>query len=177
MNACSCSWAYDDSFSKTVRHSDFVALVQIISFDAYLERQFDLEEKKIPSAITVEIIKKYKGEESRKTIRIYGDNGMLCRPYLSEFQLNGYYLIAPSPLDETPDTDYDFFACLTDYLPVDSNTQKAYGKYSWLRSSISLDAFERKTENGDWDWLKLVGIITLILLILIRRRMANKTST
>lgn len=177
--ACSCSRSWNDSFSKRVEESEFVALVKVISFDSYLEKEFSNDEKKIPYSMTVEIIKKYKGEENRDRITIYGDNGMLCRPYLTDFEINGYYLISPNPLDESLKTEYDFFACHTEYLEVDIESNTAYGKYSMIRYQINLDTFESKLENGDWD-LEIVGSISLLLiltLIFVRRnkkRNANK---
>ena len=36
-------------------------------------------------------------------IRIWGDNGMLCRPYIAYFEIGKYYLIAPSKINETSD--------------------------------------------------------------------------
>lgn len=177
--ACSCSRSWNDSFSKRVEESEFVALVKVISFDSYLEKEFSNDEKKIPYSMTVEIIKKYKGEENRDRITIYGDNGMLCRPYLTDFEINGYYLISLNPLDESLKTEYDFFACHTEYLEVDIESNTAYGKYSMIRYQINLDTFESKLENGDWD-LEIVGSISLLLiltLIFVRRnkkRNANK---
>ena len=162
--ACSCSRPWNDSFSTTAESSEFVALVKVISFDSYLEREFSDDEEKIPYSMTVEIIKKYKGEENRNRITIYGDNGILCRPYLTDFEINGYYLISPNPLDESLNTEYDFFACRTEYLEVDIESNKAYGKYSMIRYKISLDTFESKLENGDWD-LEIVGLLSLLLIL------------
>jgi hypothetical protein len=169
--ACSCYSSWNDSFSKTVETSEFIALVKVISFDSYLEREVSDDEEKIPYSMTVEIIKKYKGEEDRDRITIYGDNGILCRPYLTDFEIDGYYLISPNPLDESLNTEYDFFACRTEYLEVDIESNKAYGKYSMIRYQISLDTFESKLESGDWD-LKIVGSFGLLLiltLIIVRR--------
>ena len=177
--ACSCSRSWNDSFSKTAEVSEFVALVRVISFDSYLEREFSDYEKKIPYSMTVEIIKKYKGVENRDRITIYGDNGILCRPYLTDFEINGYYLISPNPLDESLNTEYDFFACRTEYLEVDIESNTANGKYSIIRYQINLDTFESKLENGDWD-LEIVGSIILLLiltLIIVRRNKKRNANT
>jgi len=177
--ACSCFSSWNDSFSKTAKTSDFVALVKVLSFDSYLESEYSDVEKKIPYSMTVEIIKKYKGEENRDRITIYGDNGMLCRPYLTDFEINGYYLISPNPLNDSLNTEYDFFACRTEYLEVDIESNKAHGKYSMIRYQINLDAFESKLENGDWDLEKvsLISVLLILTLMIVRRnkkRNANK---
>lgn len=176
LTACSCSRSWNDSFSKTVEASEFVALIKVISFDSYLEREFSDDEKKIPYSMNVEIIKKYKGEENRERIKIYGDNGMLCRPYLTDFEINGYYLIAPNPFDDSFNTEYDFFACRTEYLKVDIDLNIAYGKYSMISHQINLDSFESNLENGGWDF-EIVGSICLLLfltLIIVRRNKKRK---
>ena len=101
--------------------------------------------------MTVEVIKKYKGEESRKRIKIWGDNGALCRPYISNFEVGKYYLIAPSIIKIDSETgnsnDYDFFSCWTDYLEVDYKKQIASGEYSQWQKEISLQEMERKLEK------------------------------
>ena len=120
--------------------------------------------------MTVEIIKKYKGKEQREKIKILGDNGILCRPYLSDFKINGYYLAAPIPIENKPNTEYEFFACRTDYLKVDISKNRAYGKYSLIRRRISLSSFENKLINGDKDYIFLGIIIFLLISTFIIRR-------
>lgn len=180
MLACSCSHSWNDSFSLTAKYSEFVALVKIISFDEYLERDISGYDGKMPYSMTVEIIKKYKGKESRKKIKIWGDDGIMCRPYLDEFKINNYYLVAPIPLDKTTNTDYDFFVCRTDYLGVDISSNMAYGKYSLIRRQIDIVTFESKLKHGDWDLVVIGSLISLLILVLAivrrnKKRNANKT--
>ncbi|AXT57564.1 hypothetical protein D1815_18090 [Aquimarina sp. AD1] len=128
--------------------------------------------------MTVEIIKKYKGNEQRKKIKILGDNGMLCRPYLSNFKINSYYLVSPNALDNSANTEYDFFSCRTEYLNVDIDSNVALGNYSLIRNQINLDKFENKVKNGDWDILLLSLILSSIILLLLfmRRNIKRKTN-
>ena len=179
MFACSCSSAWNDSFKLTAQNSEFVALIKVLSFDEYLDREILGYEGKMPHSMTVEVIKKYKGEENRKRIKIWGDNGIMCRPYLSGFKINGYYLIAPHSLDNTPNTEYDFFSCVTDYLRVDISTNKAYGKYSLIRNQIDIRTFENRLKNGDWDLVKVYLLIGLLIVAAVifrrnKKRNANK---
>ncbi len=129
--------------------------------------------------MTVEIIKKYKGNEKRKKIKILGDNGMLCRPYLSYFKINSYYLVSPNALDNSVNTEYDFFSCRTEYLNVDMDSNVALGNYSLIRNQINLDKFENKVKNGDWDLLLLSLILssTILLLLFMRRNIKRKTNS
>lgn len=175
---CSCSTDWNDSFSKTVEEAGFVALIKVISFDEYLdwERYDDGSDEKIPYAMTVKIIQQYKGTETRKEVTILGDNGILCRPYLSDFELNGYYLIAPSRLDQSADTEFDFFACRTDYLKVDMETKTAHGNYSMFQDQVELETFEADL-NGRLSYWMMSGVglcILLIILIIIRLYRKNK---
>jgi hypothetical protein len=169
-SACSCFSSWNDSFSRTTKNSEFVVLIKVLSFDEYLEGEIMGHEGKMPYSMTVEIIKKYKGKEQRKKIKILGDNGILCRPYLSDFKINGYYLAAPIPLENKPNTEYEFFICRTDYLKVDISKNRAYGKYSLIRRRISLSSFENKLINGNKDYILLGIVIFLLISIFILRR-------
>lgn len=150
--ACDCACLDDCSFSVVSKKSDFVALVKIISYDDYLEREIMGHEGKMPYSMTVEIIKKYKGSETRETIKIWGDDGKECRPYIANFKIGDYYLIAPSLLRENKlanenSTDYDFFSCSTDYLKVDMDKEISYGEYSKEKDEIKLSEFEEEIKK------------------------------
>lgn len=171
LSACSCSSAWNDSFSRTAKTSEFVTLVKILSYDKYLENEIMGFDGSMPYSMTAEIIKKFRGKESRKTITILGDNGILCRPYLSDFEINGYYLVSPIPMDNSANTEYFFSSCRTDYLKVNIQTNKAHGKYSLIRNQIDIKTFESKLENGDWDLAKvgLLGILLILMFSIFRR--------
>jgi hypothetical protein len=149
--ACDCECVGDCSFKSISSGSDFVALVKVIEYSDYLDYEIDGYDKKMPFSMTVEVIEKYIGSESRKKIKIWGDNGMLCRPYIANFEIGKYYLIAPSKINETSDNgnknDYDFFSCYTDYLVVDFNKKIAFGEYTKREKEVSLQEFEREIKN------------------------------
>lgn len=157
----------------TVQKSEFVALVKIISFDEYLEGEIPGHEGKMPYAMTAEIIKNYKGDKSKRTIKIFGDNGILCRPYLNDFKIDGYYLVAPYPLNSKKD-EYEFLTCRTDYLSVDISTNKAYGKYSLFHKEIDLNKFENRLKWGVRNILLMGFLLGLIILILVSVLRYNK---
>jgi len=144
---CSCECSGNCRFNAISNTLEFVALIKVIEYTDY----YEYNEEKSPYSMTVEIIKKYKGSESRKKIKIWGDNGALCRPYIEEFEIGNYYLIAPSRIEVTSireqKGDYDFFSCWTDYLKVDFNTKIAYGEYSWWHKKITLDKFEQRLKK------------------------------
>jgi hypothetical protein len=150
--ACECECDGDCSFKSISLNSEFVALVKVISYDDFLYDKVLGHNGKMPYSMTVEIVTKYSGAETRKKIKIWGDNGALCRPYITSFKINSYYLIAPSLLQgnhlksELP-TDYDFFSCSTDYLKVDIRKKIAYGEYTKTQNYISLNDFKKQIKK------------------------------
>jgi len=177
MFACSCSTLWFDSFNLTTKYNELVALVKVISFDEYLERPIYGFEGAMPYSMTVEIIKKYKGKEQRDSIQIFGDNGMLCRPYLSDFKLNEYYLIAPIALNNDKNTGYDFFICRTDFLKVDMTKNIAYGKFSLLQNQINLTKFKRSLKYQIWYYVTLGALPIFLIIVLIIKRRNEKRNT
>jgi hypothetical protein len=157
--ACSCECTGDCSFSNISKGSELVALIKVIEYSDFIEEQIDGYDGKMPLSMTVEIIEKYIGSEKRKKIKIWGDNGALCRPYIANFEIGKYYLIAPSLLTETDENgeknDYDFFSCFTDYLSVDFDKKIAYGDYSKKENKVTLKDFEKEIKsinfkNTEW---------------------------
>lgn len=153
--ACSCECTGDCSFSNISKGSELVALIKVIEYSDFIEEQIDGYDGKMPLSMTVEIIEKYIGSEKRKKIKVWGDNGALCRPYIANFEIGKYYLMAPSLLTETDENgeknDYDFFSCFTDYLSVDFDKKIAYGDYSKKENQVTLKDFEREIKSINFD--------------------------
>jgi hypothetical protein len=150
--ACDCECDGDCSFSVISKSAEFVALIKVISYDDFLNYEITGYDDKMPSSMTVEIIEKYKGKEVRKKIKIWGDNGAECRPYISTFIIGEYYIIAPKQLGEyrlegESATDYDFFSCHSDYLKVDLTEKKAFGDYSKELKVIDLDVIKKELKK------------------------------
>ena len=150
---CDCGCEGDCSFSVVSQQTELVALVKVISYDDFLEAEIMNYDGKMPYSMTVEIIDLYKGEEKRKHIKIWGDNGVLCRPYIARFKIGEYYLIATNKLNkllmdenEKPD-DYDFFVCQTDYLRIDLTKRIAYGEYMPKQMETNLDEIIEDIKN------------------------------
>lgn len=150
--ACECECVGDCSFSTISKSSELVALVKVISYDDYLDEEIMGHNGKMPYSMTLEIVKKYRGNESRTRIKVWGDNGAECRPYIAYFKIGRHYLVAPDQLGEyglpgEGPKDYAFFSCNSDYLKVNLEENKAYGHYSETRSEINLVEFEREIEK------------------------------
>ena len=104
----------------------------------------------------VEIVEVYKGTETRKKLVVWGDNGILCRPYLSQFDTGKYYVIAFYKAsdgskghvheDERP-TDYAISICGDYWLKVDTDKQKAFGIVTKKQSEIRLSELKAKLKS------------------------------
>jgi len=82
--ACSCMWA--GPYAKVALGKELIVLGEVM--DHY------------KNSMEVQIIEVVKGTEERKTIRIWGDNGALCRPYVAHFPIGTRWLLAVFPLPE-----------------------------------------------------------------------------
>lgn len=147
--ACDCECNGDCSFSVISKNAALVALVKVVSYNDFLKDEIMGYDGKMPGSMTVEIVKKYKGKENRKMIKIWGDNGAECRPYISNFKIGEYYLIATNQLGKyklegESATDYDFFSCNTNYLKVDMIRKKAFGKYKKAQKVTDLEVIEKE---------------------------------
>jgi len=80
--ACSCVWG--GPFSKVALHKAVIILGEVLSYHK--------------NSMDVQVIEVIKGTEDRKTIRIWGDDGALCRPYVSLFPIGTTWLFAISAL-------------------------------------------------------------------------------
>lgn len=75
----SCSCDYAGNFIKVSKDADLVALIRIIDHEDYFSLFPEVDTIERPMSVRVEIIKKYSGDEERKEVNIFGDNGYLCR--------------------------------------------------------------------------------------------------
>src|SRR6478752_4404396 len=125
--ACDCDSL--GPFLSVAPRTDMVAFVKVKSF---LTTQ-DMFGAVIPMSMEVEIIEVYKAKVSIKTIIIWGDNGALCRPYLSRFKLDQYYVIAFNHGDPKHGQvgealeDYTISVCGDYWLSVNFDEQFAWG--------------------------------------------------
>ncbi|HZY30211.1 MAG TPA: hypothetical protein VFF86_01080 [Candidatus Methylomirabilis sp.] len=82
--ACSCVWA--GPFSKVALGKELIVLGEVLSH--------------YKNSMEFQILDVVQGTEERRTIRIWGDNGALCRPYVAHFPIGTRWLLAVFPLPE-----------------------------------------------------------------------------
>jgi len=102
--ACDCVWGGD--FFTMSNQTDLVAKVRVM--------------KKIKDAndfnikMEVEVIELFKGNETRKIITIWGDDGKECRPYIDYFKIGEVYYLSLFKYDN----EYEQMNCGELYLKV-----------------------------------------------------------
>jgi len=156
--ACDCGSAGE--FLTAATTTELVALVKVTKYLTYKPNY----KKQTPMSMEVEIIKTFKGSEIRKTITVWGDNGYLCRPYLSKFDTAKYYVIAfnkgsdgsqGSVHKDEKQTDYSISICGNYWLDANIDTKTASGSVSSILKSISFDNLWEKFNGEKIKELKL----------------------
>jgi len=134
MYACDCE--SQGNFYKVSPNTDFVALVKISEYLTFK----DIYDSSTPMSMEVEILEVFKGVDNRKKVKVWGDVGHLCRPYLSQFSVDSLYVIAFHKgekrsdfghRDET-DNDYSISNCGEYWIKGNSKSDIIINK---LRSS------------------------------------------
>lgn len=128
--ACDCFDAGD--FMTVAPKTEMIALVKVTKYLSY----DNIYGNTTPISMEALIVDLYRGNETQKTIIVWGDNGALCRPYISQFSLGKYYLIAFYKGSDGKNvhthknektTDYIISNCGEYWLNVDSQLQYASG--------------------------------------------------
>lgn len=140
--ACDCK--SQGHFLTVAPKSKLVALVKV---NRYLTFK-NIYDNQTPMSMEVEIIKVYNGQETRKTIIVWGDNGVLCRPYLNIFKISNHYIIAfeessnnnkINANNEENKSDYAISNCGDYWLTADIEKKIATGAVSKNQSKIGFD--------------------------------------
>ena len=143
--ACDCFWEGD--FFTAGMKKELIVRVKIID-----HQKGDPEVQQINEGVNermrVEVIKVYKGEETRDTITVWGDNGGLCRPYVNYFKDGQEYFLALSKL---PNRDeYYLSNCGEFYLTIKGgkvHSETGVRKELPQIQEMNLDEFEKKLKK------------------------------
>jgi len=136
--ACDCN--SEGEFLKVAPTSDFVSLIKVTKYLTFK----DIEGTQTPMSMEVEIIDIYKGKETKKTVVVWGDNGIQCRPYLSRFKPGEYYVIA---FFKESQVDYFISICGDYWLHADIKKQIANGVVTEKQNQIKLADLKAKLET------------------------------
>ena len=89
--SCSCGWG--GPFLKVASDTSLVDFVAVVKIKKHLNLK-GKRDVKTPMSMEVEIVETLYGKEHQKTIEVWGDNGMMCRPYISEFPEGTTWILA-----------------------------------------------------------------------------------
>jgi hypothetical protein len=119
-SAIACSCAVSDPFVKTAARSDLVVRGKI------LEYQNDQTEQtpSRPLSMVVEVKEVLKGKSQSKRLTVLGDNGMICRRYVSEFPIGTEWVLAVSPDMWSKKDELAISSCGEYALPVSGSSVK-----------------------------------------------------
>ena len=99
--ACSCG--NHPPFFEIVKTVDFIAIIEVSGYDTYIDhRTWEYKNKGeeidgdmvIPVSMNANINKTFYGDEIRNNILIWGDNGVMCRPYVEVFKPGSEWVVA-----------------------------------------------------------------------------------
>lgn len=126
-----CKCKHDRPFFDVAPGSALVAFVQINRYHYVND---------FPRAIDVEILKTLYGKEKKKYIRIWSDDGKMCRPYATRFPLRSSWAMALDLNHEEGESGYELSICGAYWLPVsadsvsgriDSDTSQTWSRKSF----------------------------------------------
>jgi hypothetical protein len=133
-----CQCVSDGPFLIVAPRAPLVSLIRVNRFLSYK----NINNTNTPLSMEAELVDVYKGHEKRKLITVWGDNGILCRPYLSTFKENNYYVIAFDSSGrisgDEKKGDYWISICGTYWLNVDTATRSAAGNIDDRTHSLEL---------------------------------------
>jgi hypothetical protein len=120
VNACSCDWI--GPFFTVAKGTHLVVLAKIKNYGSFSGN--------MPMSMEVEVIELIKGDDTRKIIKVWGDTGILCRPYLSRFQSDSIWVLSLfksrsegySRHPEEKEGDYNISGCGEYYMKVKNDT-------------------------------------------------------
>jgi hypothetical protein len=118
----------------------------------------------LPLFMTVEVDRVLQGE-AREVIRVFGDDGALCRPYVTTFDVGERFVWALSPDGD----DFSVSVCGTYWLTVEDDV--AVGRLRSEIDSIALDDLDDRLGGGvlttgcqtapglAWLWLPMLPLV------------------
>ena len=83
VDACSCLWA--GPFLKVAPNCELVIRGRVSGYYG--------EDRNIKLAMDVEVIEVLRGKTQESELRIWGDDGMLCRPYVTQFPVGTEWIL------------------------------------------------------------------------------------
>jgi hypothetical protein len=135
-HACMCvPWplgaTHAASFLTVARDAELVVVAEVVRHVGKRHTK-----RKIHEAMRVTVLEVLQGTAERTTLTVRGDNGVLCRPYVSRFPPGTKWVLALSPAHEKRG-DYSISSCGEYWLPLADDV---------VRGHIHPDPLQRSPE-------------------------------
>jgi hypothetical protein len=121
-SACTCLWA--GGFLTVAPGAEVIVRARVVDYHG--------RNRKVDLAMDVDVAEVWKGRALAGRIRIWGDNGALCRPYVSAFPRGTEWLLAIRPLGGSREHDShrsgEFYipGCGAYWLRVEDSRARGY---------------------------------------------------
>ncbi|HEU5311174.1 MAG TPA: hypothetical protein VFV24_06945 [Candidatus Eisenbacteria bacterium] len=160
-SGCSCAWA--GPFLRVSEQTDLIIRGTVVE---YHRRVGD-----IWHAMDVHVEEVLRGRVTTKKIRIWGDNGIMCRPYVTQFPRNTEWIFAIHKNKVESKNDYVISGCGEYFLRVEDGVvtgavtdSMGYGEMETLRlsdvKSLLESAGDRRKQAIPTEAPDIVGIVT-----------------
>lgn len=116
ISATACDCYYFGGFAYSNQLADLVVYGKVIAYDS-IGTDWNPTRK---MSIKFQVIEKYRGIDQNEIIEVLGDDGGECRPYISSFKPNEYYVLALNYYGE----QYEISNCGEFHLLVENNYAK-----------------------------------------------------
>lgn len=149
------------NFLKVKDNVEVIAVIKVVQYNDYFPLTGAAPPDTInqPLSATFEIVEILKGQETRKAIKVFGDDGADCRPYIDTFEMNKYYVVGlikcvdaerKFGIRETKN-DYQIIVCgeyWLDYNPEDKTITGLIKDKNKKKTSMKIDEFKRLLKNS-----------------------------
>ncbi|MFK7950386.1 MAG: hypothetical protein AB8G11_22545 [Saprospiraceae bacterium] len=155
--ACGCTT--DGSFLEVSTEAELIAVVEVQDYLSYEEMMGE----DVPMSMSVKIKYILKGEESANEIVVWGNNGFMCSPYLSLFDIGTTWVMsfknAPTEGHKNANIeDYGISNCGENFMKVQNGTVSGlinggntYQSMSIATLKKNLDIINREESRIDRD--------------------------
>jgi len=158
MKTYACDCESQGNFYKVSPKSDLVALVKV---NKYLTFK-DIYDSPTPMSMEVQILEVFKGSEKRTKIKVWGDVGHLCRPYLNQFSVDSLYVIAFHKGEngnfghkEETDNDYSISNCGEYWLKTNRKSDTLIGSESTIELNRLRGLYDRTKDLTPADFKEI----------------------
>lgn len=108
---CSCGWS--GPFLTVSSNAQIIVRGKVLAYKG--------EARGVKLSMDFEVLEVIKGKLNKKTIRVWGDNGALCRPCVTQFPIGTEWILALNGLGSKPgiESEYAISVCGTYWLKVE----------------------------------------------------------